>query len=97
MKREDVEALLAECEPGSEGFLAAMDKLTRRNVKSLCRRWLAVEDAPVVVATSDEMTCLVSSLGGQLEEVTERWAEVHTDELPASFAGQRIRIVPESY
>lgn len=42
MKRGEVEALLADAIDGG------VQKLRSHQVEALCRRWLAVEDAPVV-------------------------------------------------
>lgn len=47
MKREDVEALLAACEPYQKaGFTVPAPTLA-----ALCRAWLAVQDAPTVAIT----------------------------------------------
>lgn len=45
MNREDVEALLAACERDRIGPHPSNETLA-----ALCRRWLAVEDAPCAVA-----------------------------------------------
>ena len=52
MKREDVEALLAASQPGSDTFVHEMGNMTRRKLRALCRAWLAVDGAEVVKVNS---------------------------------------------
>ena len=83
VERQEVEALLAACEPGSETFVEAMDKLSRRKVAALCRAWLAVDGAPVR-----------DVVGQQWDDVFAREGNVVwcSDLHP----GQRVRIVKEA-
>ena len=48
VERKEVEAMLAACQPGNDAFGPAMDEMTRRKMRALCRAWLAVQDAPRV-------------------------------------------------
>ena len=41
LTRAEAERILAQCEPGTEGFLEACDQLTRRKLAALCRAYLA--------------------------------------------------------
>ena len=81
IERQEVEALLAACEPGSDAFVPAMDQMTRRKMRALCRAWLALEDAPVR-----------NVVGQQWDDVFAREGNVVwcSDLHP----GQRVRIVP---
>ena len=65
MKREEVEALMSACEPGSETFVEAMDKLSRRKVAALCRAWLAV-DAGLRVYVGRVYDCDVGEDRGEI-------------------------------
>lgn len=76
MKREDVEALLAACERDRIGPHPSNETLA-----ALCRRWLAVEDAPVVTFWL-----------GDHDGVYEVDSPEEGDSIKP---GQRVRIVPE--
>lgn len=82
--RKDIEALLAACEPGSESFLGATEKLTRRTLRALCQAWLEAESAPEV--------CV-----GQSAVIGEGWQIHGTDGDPIMSLpfenNQRVRIV----
>ena len=76
MRREDVEALLADALDGG------LQKLRSHQVEALCRRWLAVDSAPVR-----------NVVGQQWDDVFAREGNVVwcSDLNP----GQRVRLVPE--
>lgn len=74
MNREDVEALLAACERDRIGPHPSNETLA-----ALCRRWLAVEDAPKAVV--------------ECNDAKGAWL-IAADDAPFS-RGQRVRIVPE--
>src|SRR5690554_6623534 len=83
VERQEVEALLAACVPGSEAFVPAMDKMSRRKMRALCRAWLALQDAPEV----DVKEALFSD-GYRIGKIIAT--------ADASLIGQRVRIVKEA-
>ena len=85
IERQEVEALLAACEPGSETFVEAMDKLSRRKVAALCRAWLAVDGAPAVALEWGDFN---RGLHIDDDRMTPYAWETH-------LTGQRVRIVKE--
>lgn len=79
MKREDVQRLLSYAvESEHRGYLLA--QAAPRHLAELCRRWLAVEDAPMGTITVD----------------AHPWPTIDDAEFPDDWQeGKRVRIVPE--
>lgn len=77
MKREDVEALLRKAEGVNEVGVMSFGVA---DVAALCRRWLAVEDAPT----------------GTIAVDAHPWPTIDDAEFPDDWPeGKRVRIVPE--
>lgn len=88
MNREDVEALLAACERDRIGPHPSNETLA-----ALCRRWLAVEDAPTADVQWDGGAEAYLVFDGGPEEMRGcRWNAIMSEKLD----GQRVRIVPEA-
>ncbi len=93
MRREEVEALLDEALDaiGSFGYVDA------EHLAALCRRWLAVEDAPCVPVIDGGMMIRPFFQYGRFD-LPDDGENPATKEarLLGQFVGQRVRIVPEA-
>ena len=77
VERQEVEALLAACVPGSEAFVPAMDEMTRRKMRALCRAWLALDSGIYVTLSRNDVDAMAlpDSWSGQLVRIVKEARE----------------------